>query len=500
MTRAIDSQVGARDLSRAQSRTLKAAARLDAPDNHRFPDKRVLLTASRSALLAPDGMDMLVGSISLVMRFTNNVVVDVDPQQIEPVRRLIEPLAFEQNISYGLNEGDPATFDAVLSIATSNQNSNGTAINTHGWTASVTSQRNETLGAGIGGPNPMAALAAASLGAAEVFKRLIGLKPGRGALLARTDFSLLDYELRHRPGPVLPDLIDVNALLAGAGAIGNGIVWALHRLPIRGFLAIVDRQTFGEENLGTSILLGPAELGLPKATALADRLATSSFRVYGFHGDLTDYLREVGSSYGYPDVAIGALDNVDARHALQDLWPPLIIDGAIGDFACQVSRHPWGEDVACLRCLFRPAPSSSVLVSSQLTGLTASRVTDQLSTVSDADVLAAPAASRDWLAARVGRQVCSVIEEAVATAISSAEQEEGFEPSVPFVATMSAAMVVAELVKEAMGQRPLLDTRFQLDMLRGPAGGLELPMARRRDCMCSTRAANITRAMSRRVR
>lgn len=33
---------------------------------------------------------------------------------------------------------------------------------------------------------------------------------------------------------------------------------------------------------------------------------------------------------------------------LQALWPDLVIDGAIRDFGCQVSRHPWDDDTACL--------------------------------------------------------------------------------------------------------------------------------------------------------
>lgn len=488
------------DLRRAQSRALKAAARLDASDNHHFPDKRVLITGSPATLLSPNGMDMLVGSISLVLRFTNHVVVDVDQRHTELVRNAIDRLAFGQSISYGLNGADPDRFDAVLSVAEVNEHPNGTAISANGWTASVTSQLAESLGGNEGGRNPMAALAAASLGAAEVFKRLIGLRPSRGALAARTDFSLLDYTCQHRLGPELPGSIALNALLAGGGAIGNGIVWVLQRLPVQGRLAIIDRQTFDDENLGTSILLGPAEVGLPKATALANQLASRSFEAFGVHAELSSYRRDVGSKYPHPDVALGALDNVDARHELQDFWPPLIIDGAIGDFACQVGRHPWGEDVACLRCLFLHTPSNSMLVSSRVTGLTAARVADQLTVVTDEDVVAAPLEKRDWLAARVGRQVCSVIEEAVASGISSHDQPDGFEPSVPFVATMSAAMVVAELVKESMGRRPGLDTRFQFDLLRGPGGGLELPRSRRSDCVCTTRAANINHVLARRIR
>ena len=55
-----------------------------------------------------------------------------------------------------------------------------------------------------------------------------------------------------------------------------------------------------------------------------------------------------------PAVVLNGLDNIPGRHQVQRAtWPDVIVDGAIGDFTCQVSRHPWPDDIACLMCLFR---------------------------------------------------------------------------------------------------------------------------------------------------
>ena len=40
------------------------------------------------------------------------------------------------------------------------------------------------------------------------------------------------------------------------------------------------------------------------------------------------------------------MDNIDVRHEVQrTLWPNVVIDGAIGDFMCQVRRHPWPGNI-----------------------------------------------------------------------------------------------------------------------------------------------------------
>jgi hypothetical protein len=143
-------------------------------------------------------------------------------------------------------------------------------------------------------------------------------------------------------------------------------------------------------------------------------------------------------------------------------------------------------------CLFRaPAGEAAELIASRTTGLRVSRIGGDMEVVTEDDVREAPSDKKEWLRARVGRRVCAVVEEAVAQKISTAAQAAGFEPSVPFVACLSASMVVTEFVRSVLGLPSPLEPRFQFDVLRGPMFGQLLPQARRTDCVCTTRAKNI---------
>jgi hypothetical protein len=111
--------------------------------------------------------------------------------------------------------------------------------------------------------------------------------------------------------------------------------------------------------------------------------------------------------------------------------------------------------------------------------------------VTEDDVRMAPTGKKGWLHARLGHQVCSVVREAMAKKISVVRQQEGFEPSVPFVACLSACMMVSELVKTVTGWPTTLGPRYQFDALQGPVHGQEIPQRRRKDCICTTRSRNI---------
>lgn len=376
---------------------------------------------------------------------------------------------------------------AVLSVGTkAHPELPWTTINSNGFVARVTSGAAD-IPTECDINNPMGALAAACLGVGEVFKRLIRLRSERGEMLNGSSFSLRNYaESTSDYGPQIPETLAHGLLVVGAGAIGNGIVHLISRLPFTGKITVVDREKYGPENLGTCILLTPDDLKKSKAISLATTLERAGARAEGFVGTFERYLSDLRQ---YPAVVVNGLDNIDVRHEVQRaLWPDVVIDGAIGDFTCQVSRHPWPDDIACLICLFqrsggRPAEE----LQSEATGLSMSRLEDPTSLVMEADVEAAPPDKRDVLRSHLGHSVCSVVQHAVAQKVSEEQQEDNFEPSVPFVACFSACMVMTETLAHLCGWKSKLEPRFQFDFLLGPAFGLELPQARRQNCVCSRR-------------
>ncbi len=248
----------------------------------------------------------------------------------------------------------------------------------------------------------------------------------------------------------------------------------------------MDREEYGAENLGTCLLINPGDLKKPKALCLAATLERVGIRAEGFVGPFEHFARDLQQ---YPAVVVNGLDNTDVRQEVQRaLWPDIVIDGAIGDVTCQVSSHPWRGDTACLICLFqRPTGPPAEEVQREVTGLSMSRLQDPNSLVTEADVEAAPSEKRDALRLRLGHPICSVVQQAMAQKISEKQQEDNFEPSVPFVACFSACMVMAETLAHVCGWKSKLEPRFQFDFLRGPAFGLELPQARRPNCICGRR-------------
>lgn len=476
----------------AYSRPRKTAEQLGelAEDRHRFLNKRILLTGEPELLSIPNGRECLLNSIRLAVRICPNVVVYVGSEN-DALRAEAEGLgdgiAFGKKVEFLRDVPDFSRFDAILSIGIkARPGLPWTTINSNGFLARVSSGV-----ADIPGPcdiyNPIGALAAACLGIGEVFKRLIRLKGERGTMLNGFSFSLRNYtESPADYGPKIPESLPYDLLVVGAGAIGNGIAHLISRLPFTGTITIVDREEYGPENLGTCILMTPNDSRKPKAARLASILTACGIRANGFAGSFDRYAHNLQK---FPQIVLNALDNIDVRHEVQrTLWPDIVIDGAIGDFMCQVSRHPWPEDIACLLCLFQqPVGRPTEEVQSEVTGLSKLRVQNPDTVVTEEDVEAAPQEKQDFLKSFVGHQVCSVVQHAMAQRISSEPQAEDFEPSVPFVACFSACMVMTETLAYVCGWDSKLEPRFQFDFLFGPAFGLMLPQSRRQACICCRR-------------
>ncbi len=474
----------------------------DAADAHRFAEKRVLLTGEAPVLATPNGRMCLLSSLRLLVRISRDVTVAL-PGGLDALEKECRTLAAAITFAgrpvrfvpaSGRGVGD---YDAVLSVGTlARPGEPWTVINADGWLARVSSGLRD-LPAPRGSTNPVAALAAACLGVSEVFKRLIELKPERGILLDGVSWSLFSYALSEQEtGPALPAEIATDLLLVGAGAIGNGLLYLLGELPCRGRVYIVDAQTYGEENLGTCLLIGSAEVGVEKALFGERVLRRGRLAATGFAEKLDRFAERLGTEVPHPKVVLAGLDNIEARHAVQDLWPDLAIDGAIGTFICQVGRHPFEGDVGCLKCVFRELPGELAETrGGRASGLAPSRVADAETSVTEVDVLAAPTERRAWLAERVGRPVCSVVQEAIAVEISSAPTPR-FSPSVPFVACLSACMVAGEFVKAAVGWSTVAEPRVQLDLLRGPGSVMTIEQGRQPTCLCVERRANIERLRS----
>lgn len=465
----------------------------------RFVEQPVLLTGADAVLATENGHEMARCALLLLMRMTKSLTVVLPPGHdalASDLRAWADQHVWDEVPTIMCGPVDPAAFTAVLSVGGPPRPGHPwTVITSDGWSVRVTSGATP-IDQDCRQSNPVGALAAASLGAGEVFKRLLRLRPDRGALLDGCAFSLWTYGSEVNPGPRLPTSLDVDLLVAGAGAIGNGVVHLLSRLPLRGQCTVLDRQNYGDENWGTCMRLSRGASKDPKADFLAG-LFSGALLAKSLKADVEGL--EADPTWRTPKIALNGFDNVEARHAIQDLWPDLVIDGAIGRrLECQVSAHPWPSPIACLRCIFKlPAGERAEDAQQRKTGLAPGALSNQTRLLTDDDIAEASPEYREWLVGHLGRPICSVLE--AASRLSDADLPESFRPSVPFVATFSACMMVTELVRYLTVGLVGVEPRFFCSVLWGPHLGDHYPEDRHVDCRCVQRAANIDRARAARA-
>ena len=329
-----------------------------------------------------------------------------------------------------------------------------------------------------------------------MLKRLLRLRPGVGELIDGCVYSLWSYQVAEEvSAPALPDVLDLDVLVAGAGAIGNGVGHLLSRLAVRGKVAVVDAQPYGEENWGTCLRLKRGASTVMKADYIAN-LLDGPVQARAFTGQIAAVAAR--PDWRTPPVVLNGFDNVEARYAAQDLWPDVVIDGAIGPkLECQVTVHPWESGTACVRCTFDlPIGPSAEAVQAQASGLAREALGDMSRVLTEEDIAAAAPEKQEWLRARLGKPICSVMEEA--TALSANTLPKTFRPSVPFVATFSACMMVTELVRHLACALPVLEPKFFFSLLWGLGRGDFYPEDRHADCVCVQRAKNIASVRARR--
>lgn len=145
------------------------------------------------------------------------------------------------------------------------------------------------------------------------------------------------------------------AYLAGAGAIGNGLLWAARYLDVRGQLDIVDDDFVSAGNLNRQIWFGLNDVDRPKV----DRLAAHAQPLFP---RLTLVPRRIRLQ-DLPEKSEGpwlrrlivAVDSRRARRTLQNEFPGEVYDASTTDIR-EIVLHHHSEPTAyaCLSCIYEP--------------------------------------------------------------------------------------------------------------------------------------------------
>lgn len=154
----------------------------------------------------------------------------------------------------------------------------------------------------------------------------------------------------------LSNPIDIgHAYLAGAGAIGNGLLWAARHLDLRGRLEIVDDDHVDSGNLNRQVWFGTEDIDLKKV----DRLV---LRAQPFFPKLAliprpQRLQDLSEKSAAPWLRrlIVAVDSRRARRQLQNEFPGEVFDASTTDIReVVVHYHRQPTTHACLSCIYEP--------------------------------------------------------------------------------------------------------------------------------------------------
>jgi hypothetical protein len=224
-------------------------------------------------------------------------------------------------------------------------------LGSDGWIAKLSSS--EPVGFGRSSI-PFGAGAAACIGAANVFRSVFSQELGEGRSDTSLTWSTYDFSHSKRrasnPAKAIANLGEAH--LVGAGAIGNGFLWAMARSQLKGVLHVVDHEKLASSNLQRYVMAMPGEEQRYKAGLGAHWLTGTKISVVPHRLTWGGYL--AARRDWKIDRVFAAVDTPQSRIDIQASLPRLVVNSWTGAGEIGISRHEFLKD-ACLACLYLPS-------------------------------------------------------------------------------------------------------------------------------------------------
>jgi len=338
------------------------------------------------------------------------------------------------------------------------------------------------VGSGSSG-NPFGAGGAACFGAANVFRSIFSAQLPGSQLDSKITMSMLDLD----PGalkPKNPPLKKINlgeCHLIGAGAVGNGFLWALAHLKCEGELHLVDAESLELSNLQRYAMTVPSDEGKFKADLGRTWVADAKLSVTPHKATWEDYVAARGD-WRFERVAV-AVDNAATRIHVQAALPKSVFNSWTQAGEVGLSRHTFLGDAACLACLYLPkgkTPNFDEIVLKALrlpeddchlrevrvrldTGQTSERAfLDRVSTAANIPI--------DRLLAFEGKPLRNFYVEAICGGavleFGSGGQHNRADVPMVFQSALAGILLAADVVADVARLRPMLPTITQVDLLK----------------------------------
>jgi len=457
----------------------------------------VLLAFDGNAVTSPQGRATIDLSARLLGRLYPCVVVHALDQaaqthvhSVQSILQAINPvidLRTEQAIRVALVVGSTA-LDAAFGVMPTFY------VGSSEWIALFSSTA--PVGSGNSG-NPFGAGAAACLGAANVFRTVFAGALSNAPTDADIRLSLVTYEASEplpSTEPAWPAVVPFSdTVLVGAGAIGNGLLWALKQLPqARGTLGIVDHESVDLSNLQRYALTTQPDVAVPKVELAVEQLTHTGLTLLPFQGTWGHYLAQ-RRDWQLARVAV-AVDSAEARINIQASLPQRLFNAWTQSSDLGISRHPDFRTSACLACLYMPKgerQSESMMVAEAL-NLPEAEVREMLyrHTVVDlplADrIAAANQAPLELLRPFVGKPLRAFYQQTVCGGVLlTSGASELNETPMAFQSALAGIMLAAELVLEDLGLRvEELPATTRIDLLHPMGNHLNIPVQKRAGSRC----------------
>jgi hypothetical protein len=451
-----------------RSRPVRSAAQLasvtEAEAHERFSEKCVLVRLADEWVDDADARETFLFAVNLCLRFVDVAVATDDIDLNDAASELAREIT-------GMPLATRAPDITLVVGWAMSHNASTVVICSDGWLARLATSASaiEALPPRRGNSNVLGALAAACLGASQVFHYLAGV----GLAVDPVELSLLTLDQGPlgslAPGPPLPDHLDLDALLVGCGGVMHGFVYALKRLDVFGRARAVDRQRLREENFGPYVLATFAQRGVKKAQVVRDYLAPA-VNVTPYDEDFYPLFttRLDRGHFPVPPVVVSGLDRVTPRHIVQRLWPDLLIDmGAGGETAQLIVKRRDSTSACVLELLDSPTGEDELTRLAAESGFAPEAIRDAMDAeITHADVAQAPAPLQAAMeqARRQGQLRCGFIR---TRALDHEQTHDDFVAAVPYVVAFTGVLAAAELVKQLTASSGGLRYQFSFASLRG---------------------------------
>jgi hypothetical protein len=311
------------------------------------------LAFDNSAATRPEGKMALKLAINLLARLYPRIVIIPNGADAEAAVENLISIAHLINPEIDVS-ANGATASAILAAGETDVKTAAPVVyfGSDGWVAHVSSRGPVGSGNSF---NPFGAGAAACFGAANIFRMLFGAHLPEGKVETAFSLSLLDFDPQSAEpyNPPLQPLSLGESYLVGLGAIGNGALWALAKVPgLSGVLHLIDPETIELSNLQRYVLTTQGDINRPKALYAAEQFAGTNIEAKPHQQKWGEYLRTV-SAWHFERIAVG-VDNAEDRQAIQAALPRWIVNAWTQPGDLGVSRHEFLGDDACLTCLYFP--------------------------------------------------------------------------------------------------------------------------------------------------